>query len=61
VPGNEKKCGTRTKQSWPNTIRENQREKAEEKCVARAHRAPYDKIREVEELKVISHPNKGQE
>jgi hypothetical protein len=27
VPGNEKKHGTRTKQSWPNTIRENQREK----------------------------------
>jgi hypothetical protein len=27
VLGNKKKHGTHTKQSWPNTIRENQREK----------------------------------
>jgi hypothetical protein len=35
---------------------------AEERRAARAHRAPYDKIQEaLEELKVILHPNEGQE
>jgi hypothetical protein len=41
--------------------RKSERE-AEERRTARAHRTPYDKIREVlEELEVISHPNEGQE
>jgi hypothetical protein len=41
--------------------RKSERE-AEERQAARAHRAPYDKIRVVlEELEVISHPNEGQE
>jgi hypothetical protein len=34
---------------------------AKEKRAARAHKAPYDKIREaLEELEAISHPNKEQ-
>jgi hypothetical protein len=41
--------------------RKSERE-AKERRAARAHRAPYDKIREaLEELEVISHPNEGQE
>jgi phosphoglycolate phosphatase-like HAD superfamily hydrolase len=41
--------------------RKSERE-AKERHAARAHRAPYDKIREaLEELKAISHPNEGQE
>jgi phosphoglycolate phosphatase-like HAD superfamily hydrolase len=35
---------------------------AKERCTARVHGAPYDKIREaLQELKAISHPNKEQE
>jgi ferritin len=35
---------------------------AEERCAARVHGAPYDKIREAqEELEAISHPNEEQE
>jgi hypothetical protein len=34
----------------------------EERRTARAHKAPYNKIREaLEELKAISHPNEEQE
>jgi TPP-dependent indolepyruvate ferredoxin oxidoreductase alpha subunit len=41
--------------------RKSERE-ADERCAARAHRAPYDKIREaLEKLEAISHPNEGQE
>jgi hypothetical protein len=41
--------------------RKSERE-AEERRVARAHRASYDKIREaLEELEAISHPNEEQE
>jgi hypothetical protein len=40
--------------------RKSERE-AEEKCVARAHKAPYNKIQEtLEELEAISHPNEEQ-
>jgi hypothetical protein len=35
---------------------------AEERCVARAHEAPYNKIRDaLEELEAISHLNEEQE
>jgi hypothetical protein len=35
---------------------------AKERCVARIHEAPYDKIREaLEELEAILHPNEEQE
>jgi hypothetical protein len=62
VPDNEKKRGTRTKQSWPNTTRKKLEREAEERRAARAHIAPYDKIREaLEELKAILHPNEEQE
>jgi hypothetical protein len=41
--------------------RKSERE-AEERRAARAHRAPYDKIREaLEELEAISYPNEEQE
>jgi hypothetical protein len=38
------------------------KKEAKERCTARVHEAPYDKIREaLEELEAISHPIKEQE
>jgi hypothetical protein len=61
-------CARQQKEAWDTyeaelaeyNKRKSERE-AKERHVARAHRAPYDKIQEeLEELKAISHPNEEQ-